>query len=138
RRLASANMPNFPATSWPAIQDENQRSRERERARRLPSPSMTRGSARPPSTSRKSSGGESIKPRRKRRPGSVASARLQRHGLRSTKRSRTIKQKSTTLSARDLLERKFEAERARWKKQRERLEEALRKARSPVPLRVVK
>src|SRR5262249_15502134 len=38
--------------------------------------------------------------------------------------------------ARAMRERKFEAERARWKNQRERLEEALRKTRS-VNLRVV-
>jgi colicin import membrane protein len=39
--------------------------------------------------------------------------------------------------ARSALDRKLEAEKARWKKQRERLEEAIRKARSPTPLRLV-
>jgi len=39
--------------------------------------------------------------------------------------------------ARSALDRKLEAEKARWKKQWERLEEAIRKARSPTPLRLV-
>ena len=70
---------------------------------------------------------------RKRRDRAVAAARA---ALAEAERGHKAKA-ATIEKARATLDRRLEAEEARWKKQRERLEEALRKAHSSIHLRVV-
>ena len=69
----------------------------------------------------------------KRRDRAIAAARAALDKAEHDHKART----ASIEKARAALDRKLEAEDARWKKLRERLEEALRKARSPTHLRVV-
>jgi len=69
----------------------------------------------------------------KRRDRAIAAARAALDKAEQDHKART----ASIEKARAALDRKQEAEDARWKKQRERLEEALRKARPPTHLRVV-
>ena len=70
---------------------------------------------------------------RKRRDRAVAAARAALEQAERGHKART----AVIEKARAAIDRKLEAENARWTKQRERLEEALRKAHSPIHLRVV-
>jgi hypothetical protein len=69
----------------------------------------------------------------KRRDKAVAAARAALDKAEQNHKART----AGIDKARAAIDKKREAEDARWKKERERLDEALRKARSPIHLRVV-